>query len=87
MTDALAAAHRKQLDVISSDPDLASATYAQGGTGFERSVVFLNVPVSEQEQDDAINRLFARYPRLSPGRLYTVTASRVKVRQLPEPKK
>ena len=32
---------------------------------------------------DAIDRLFARYKRLSPRRLYTVTATRVKIRQLP----
>jgi hypothetical protein len=30
-----------------------------------------------------VDRLFDRYKRLSPGRLYTVTGSRVKVRQLP----
>jgi hypothetical protein len=35
------------------------------------------------EQDDAITRLFERYKRLTPGRLYTVTGSRVKIRQLP----
>jgi len=36
------------------------------------------------EQDDAIDRLYARYKRLTPGRMYTVTGSRVKIRQLPQ---
>ena len=44
-------------------------------------MVHLNVDEGEIEQDDAIDRLFTRYKRLSPGRLYTVTGGRVKVRQ------
>jgi hypothetical protein len=34
-------------------------------------------------QAEAIGRFFERYPRPAPGRLYTITPSRVKVRQLP----
>lgn len=75
-------ANKLQLDLITADPLLAEAPFA-GGISFQRSIVYLNVGDGEVEQDDAIDRLFARYKRLSPGRLYTVTASRVKVRQLP----
>jgi hypothetical protein len=53
------------------------------GVPFGRSIVFLQLEGGDVEQDDAIDRLFKRYKRLSPGRLYTVTTSRVKVRQLP----
>jgi hypothetical protein len=45
--------------------------------------VFLQLEGGDVEQDDAIDRLFARYKRLSPGRMYTVTGTRVKIRQLP----
>jgi hypothetical protein len=48
--------------------------------------VFLQLPGADVEQDDAIDRLFTRYKRLTPGRLYTVTETRVKVRQLPSRK-
>jgi hypothetical protein len=50
---------------------------------FQRSMVYLQLEGADIEQDDAIDRLFKRYKRLTPGRLYTVTGSRVKVRQLP----
>jgi hypothetical protein len=50
---------------------------------FGRSLVYLQLEGGDVEQDDAIDRLFDRYKRLTPGRLYTVTGSRVKIRQLP----
>ena len=50
---------------------------------FNRSIVYFQLEGGDVEQDDAVTRLFERYKRLTPGRLYTVTASRVKVRQLP----
>ena len=50
---------------------------------FNRSIVFLQLEGGDVEQDDAVDRLFQRYKRLTAGRLYTVTGSRVKVRQLP----
>jgi hypothetical protein len=46
-------------------------------------MVFLQLTGGEVEQDDAIDRLFARYKSPKPGMLYTVTENRVKVRQLP----
>ncbi len=50
---------------------------------FQRSIVYLQLDGADVEQDDAIDRLFERYKTPTPGRLYTVTGSRVKVRQLP----
>ena len=81
--DALKAAHKAQVDVMTSDPRLAEASFAQGAPRFGRSVVYLQLEGGDVEQDDAVTRLFERYKRLTPGRLYTVTGSRVKVRQLP----
>lgn len=78
----LKAAQTKQLDVLTNDAALVNAIFDQD-IWFNRSVVFLQLEGGEVEQDDAVDRLFARYKRLSPGRLYTVTGSRVKVRQLP----
>ena len=80
--DVLRAAHRNQLDVLTLDPALPQALYEEP-FAFDRSIVCLHGDEGEVEQDDAIDRLFARYKRLTPGRLYTVTGSRVKVRQLP----
>jgi len=78
----LAAAKKAQLDVLTADAALAAAPFAKTA-GFNRSLVFLQLAGGDVEQDDAIDRLFARYKRLTPGRLYTVTGTRVKVRQLP----
>jgi hypothetical protein len=80
--DLLAAATRKQLDVMTNDAALVNAVYDQD-IWFKRVVVFLQLPGGEVEQDDAVDRLFARYKRLTPGRLYTMTETRAKVRQLP----
>lgn len=75
-------AHSKQLDIMTTDAELAEAPFA-GGINFGRSIVLLAVETGDVEQDDAVDRLFERYKRLTPGRLYVVTASRVKIRQLP----
>jgi hypothetical protein len=80
--DLFKVAVQHQLEVITTDANLAGAPYAEH-IAFPRCIVFLNVEQGEVEQDDAIDRLFERYKRLTPGRLYTVTASRVKIRQLP----
>ena len=76
------AAQSKQLDVVTTDAALVNAIF-DDKIAFNRSVVYLQLEGGDVEQDDAIDRLFDRYKRLSPGRLYTVTGSRVKVRQLP----
>jgi hypothetical protein len=83
--DVVKAAQSKQWDILTTDADLVNTIYDQK-TWFNRAIVFLQLPGGDVEQDDAIDRLFARYPRLSPGRLYTVTESRVKIRQLPSRK-
>lgn len=80
--EVLKAAQKRQLDVMTASPELASAPFDLQFP-FNRSIVFLQLEGGDVEQDDAIDRLFERYKRLTPGRLYTVTASRVKVRQLP----
>src|SRR3954471_23413698 len=77
------AAHKKQLDVITADATLVNDLY-ESPVRFGRSLVFLQLEGGAVEQDDAVDRLFTRYKRLTPGRLYTVTNSRVKVRQLPQ---
>lgn len=80
--DVLAAARKAQLEILTADPELANAPFEEGQR-FGRTMVLLGVEGGDVEQDDAIDRLFNRYKRLSPGRLYTVTAARVKIRQLP----
>jgi hypothetical protein len=75
-------AQTKQLDVFTADAALVNALFDEK-IYFNRVVVFLQLEGGDVEQDDAVDRLFARYKRLTPGRLYTVTGSRVKVRQLP----
>lgn len=75
-------AQSKQLDVITTDASLVNAIFDEK-IYFNRVVVFLQLEGGDVEQDDAIDRLFERYKRMTPGRLYTVTGSRVKVRQLP----
>lgn len=81
----LRAAHQKQLDVMTDDATLVEALFAER-IKFIRSLVYLQLAGDEVEQDDAVDRLFARYKRLSPGRVYTVTETRVKVRQSPGPR-
>jgi hypothetical protein len=75
-------AQTKQLDVLTADASLVSAIFDEK-IFFNRVVVYLHLEGGDVEQDDAIDRLFERYPRMTAGRLYTVTGSRVKVRQLP----
>ena len=80
--DFFKAAQTKQLDLITTDGAMINAMFEEH-ISFNRSVVYLQLEGGDVEQDDAIDRLFKRYKRLSPGRLYTVTGSRVKIRQLP----
>ena len=71
-----------QLDILTTNTALSAAPFLLD-YWFNRSIVYLQLDGGEVEQDDAIDRLFTRYKRLTPGQLYTVTGSRVKVRQLP----
>lgn len=77
----LETARVKQLEILTSDPAFVDAATASSHR-FNRLIVFLQLAGQDVEQDDAIDRLFTRYKRLSPGRLYTVTENRVKIRQL-----
>jgi len=81
-SELLALAHEKQLDVLSCDASLMAAL-DRSCTRFDRSIVFLQLGGGDIAQSEAIDRLFERYKRLTPARIYTVTASRVKIRQLP----
>ena len=80
----LTAARTQQLDILTTNATMSSAPFLMGQRpGPGRSMVYLQLEGGEEEQGDAVDRLFTRYKRLTPGRLYTVTAGRVKVRQLP----
>ncbi len=45
-------------------------------------ILLINAP-DAPAQSAALDRLFERYKRLTPKRLYTITPNRVKIRQLP----
>ena len=83
--DVLKAAHKDQAEILTTESALATALFDREDAApkFNRSIVYFQLEGGDVEQDDAVTRLFERYKRLTPGRLYTVTASRVKVRQLP----
>lgn len=80
--DIIKSAQKKQWDILTTDSALADAPFTQNIL-FNRTIVHLHLEGGDVEQDDAIDRLFERYKRLSPRRLYTVTPTRVKIRQLP----
>ncbi len=80
--EVLEAAKAKQLDILTSESTIGDAAFKLD-LYLYRCIVHLQVAGGDVEQDDAIDRLFKRYKRLSPDRLYTVTEKRVKVRQLP----
>jgi hypothetical protein len=54
----LEAAHKAQLDVLTTDAALADAPFQFPGT-FARTIVYLQLEGGEVEQDDAVDRLFA----------------------------
>lgn len=82
METVLKTADAAQLDILTTAAGLSAAPFLLD-FWFNRCMVYLQLEGDDVEQDDAIDRLFQRYKRLTPGRLYTVTATRVKVRQLP----
>ena len=82
LIDLLRMAEQKQWEVLTNDSDLANAPF-EHHFPFNRVLVFLQLAGGDVEQDDAVDRLFDRYKRLTPRRLYTVTETRVKIRQLP----
>jgi len=80
--EVLKVAQKAQLDLMTDDALMVETLFAEDAPPFNRSVVYLHLEGGDVEQDDAVDRLFTRYKRLTPGRMYTVTGSRVKVRQL-----
>ena len=75
---------KKQWNLITTDSDFIQKLY-------EHHIAFPGIIIHllESPDDDpraqatGIGRLFERYPRLTPRRMYTVTPNRVKIRQLP----
>ncbi len=82
----LAAIAARQWMLLTNDRDLVQHACDQRLPGPAIMVLLVHA-ISPAAQRDAIVRLFERYPRLSPGRLYTITPGRVKVRQLPQPRR
>jgi len=81
--DLLEALTVQQWNLITTDPELIHQIYDQK-LAFSGSIVFLLEALGQdKEQAEAIDRLFERYKRLTAKRLYTVTPSRIKIRQLP----
>ena len=72
-----AAARDRQLEPVTADRRVADRA-GKDELGERRVVVFLHAADAA-----AVGRLFTRFKRLSPGRLYTATAAGAKVRQLP----
>lgn len=71
---------QRQWCLLTADRDFIHSVYDQGLSFPLCMVLLLGEP---SERSAAVDRLFERYKRLSPKRLYTVTPGRVKVRQLP----
>ena len=79
----LEACRTSQHELLTGSREFLDGVLPGSGRGevFGRLIVYLQHRPEEHEL--AVHRLFERYKRLSPGRLYTVTGGRVKVRQLP----
>ena len=82
LVDVLKAADKRQWDILTNDQAMAQAPF-ETDFATNRVIVYLQLTGGDVEQDDAVDRLFERYRRLTPRRLYTVTEKRVKIRQLP----
>lgn len=82
-TEVLQICRVQQHELLTASRDLVDAVLPAGDRRdlFGRVMVYLRDPPGQHV--DSIRRLFERYKRLTPGRLYTVTGERVKVRQLP----
>jgi hypothetical protein len=78
----LPALQKRQWELLTTDAGFIHELYEQK-TSFNGVIVLLLEAADGEQQAAAIDRLFERYRRLTLRRLYTVTPSRVKIRQLP----
>lgn len=78
----LAALAHRQWFLLTTDADLVHRIFEEKHTYTGIIVLLIDAP-DAAAQSAAIDRLFERYKRLTPKRLYTVTRNRVKIRQLP----
>ena len=74
---------QKQWNLLTTDTEFVSKLYEEKVPFAGVIVLLLDDPAVLHDQGPALDRLFERYKRLTPRRLYTVTPSRVKIRQLP----
>ncbi len=74
---------KRQWNLLTTDTEFVRSLYEKKVEFSGVIVQLLDDPAVLENQGAAIDRLFERYKRLTPRRLYTVTASRVKIRQLP----
>jgi hypothetical protein len=80
---------KKQWNLLTTDNEFVRRLYEEHISFSGTLVLLLDASGdavkanSAATQSGAIDRLFERYPRLTARRLYTVTPSRVKIRQLP----
>ncbi len=78
---------KKQWNLLTTDTNFIHAIYDKK-LEFKGIIIFLQGESATAETDPKstpIARRFDRYKRLTPRRLYTITPSRVKIRQLPGP--
>lgn len=75
---------KKQWQLFTTDSDLVHRIY-EDKIEFPGGIIvhMLDDPAVLHDQASAVDRLFERYKRLTPRRMYTITPSRVKIRQLP----
>lgn len=78
--DLLARLVEKQWHLVTVDGDFLRRMYEEKVEFPGGIIIHL---LSPEATGEAIDRLFERYPRLTSKRLYTITPSRVKIRQLP----
>ena len=79
----LAAARTRQLELIVAGRETIEAMLPGSGDKQTFGRVLVQLPGKPEEQEEAIARLFFRFKRLTPGRLYTATPDHAKARQLP----
>jgi hypothetical protein len=74
---------KKQWNLVTTDAEFIHTLYEEKQKFEGLIVLILDDAGDLHDQGKAIDRLFERYPRLTAKRMYTVTPSRVKIRQLP----